>query len=51
VIACASDTLTPVDHCRRIAQLSGGGYREIDAAGGHMWMLVESTAFAAILRD
>ena len=51
VVGCVGDTLTPVEHCRRIAQLSGGRYREIDAAGGHMWMLVEPTAFAALLLD
>jgi pimeloyl-ACP methyl ester carboxylesterase len=51
VVACAGDTLTPVDHCRQIAQLSGGRYREVDAAGGHMWMLVEPTAFAALLLE
>ena len=51
VVACVGDTLTPVEHCRQIARLSGGRYREIDAAGGHMWMLVEPTAFATLLLD
>ncbi len=51
VVACATDTLTPVHHCRRIARLAGARYREVDAAGGHMWMLVEPSAFAGILRD
>lgn len=51
VVGCVGDTLTPVGHCRQIARLSGGRYREIDAAGGHMWMLVEPAAFAALLLD
>ena len=50
IVACVGDTLTPPDHCREIARLSGGRYHEIDAAGGHMWMLVEPAAFAS-LRD
>jgi pimeloyl-ACP methyl ester carboxylesterase len=49
VIGCAGDTLTPVEHCRRIARLAGASYREVDARGGHMWMLVEPGAFAAVL--
>lgn len=49
VIGCVGDTLTPVDHCRRIARLAGAGYREVDARGGHMWMLFEPAAFAAAL--
>ncbi len=51
VVACVGDTLTPLEHCKRIARLSGGRYREVDAAGGHMWMLVEPTAFAGLLLD
>jgi pimeloyl-ACP methyl ester carboxylesterase len=48
VVGCVGDTLTPVSHCRRIAELAGGRYREIDAHGGHMWMLIEPAAFASI---
>jgi len=49
VVGCVGDTLTPVDHCRRIARLAGAGYREVDVRGGHMWMLFEPAAFAAAL--
>lgn len=49
VIGCAGDTLTPVEHCRRIARLAGARYREVDVRGGHMWMLFEPAAFAAAL--
>jgi pimeloyl-ACP methyl ester carboxylesterase len=50
VVACSGDTLTPLDHCRRIAELSGGRLREVRADGGHMWMVVDPTAFAASIR-
>jgi pimeloyl-ACP methyl ester carboxylesterase len=49
VIACTTDTLTPTAHCRAIAALVGGGYRELDAAGGHMWMLSDPGSFASAL--
>ena len=49
VVACRTDTLTPVDHCRRIAQLAGARYTELDVPGGHMWMLSARDAFARIL--
>ena len=49
VVACLGDTLTPVSHCRRIARLAGADYHQIDAAGGHMWMVVEPTAFVGAL--
>jgi hypothetical protein len=48
VVRCVGDTLTTVDHCRRIARLAGARYREVDAAGGHMWMLVEPATFALV---
>jgi pimeloyl-ACP methyl ester carboxylesterase len=48
VIGCAGDTLTPVEHCREIARLSGARYRELDAVGGHMWMVADPAAFAAV---
>ncbi len=38
VIACSTDTLTTPESCRRIAELLGGTYRELHAAGGHVWM-------------
>ena len=48
VVACAGDTLTPLEHCRRIAELAGARFREIAARGGHMWMVVDPAAFAEI---
>ncbi len=48
VVACAGDTLTPLDHCRRIAELAGARFREIAAPGGHMWMVVDPAAFARL---
>jgi pimeloyl-ACP methyl ester carboxylesterase len=49
IVACVGDTLTPPDHCREIARLTGGRYHQIDAAGGHMWMIIEPAAFASLL--
>jgi pimeloyl-ACP methyl ester carboxylesterase len=49
VVGCLGDTLTPVSHCRQIAELAGARYHEIDVAGGHMWMLVEPSAFGVAL--
>jgi pimeloyl-ACP methyl ester carboxylesterase len=48
VVGCAGDTLTSLDHCRRIAELAGARFREIAARGGHMWMVVDPGAFAAL---
>jgi pimeloyl-ACP methyl ester carboxylesterase len=39
VVATNSDTLTTPAQCRRVAELAGGEYREVDAAGGHLWFL------------
>lgn len=39
VVACTTDTLVTVGHCRRAARLLDASYRELDLAGGHMWML------------
>jgi pimeloyl-ACP methyl ester carboxylesterase len=46
VVSCHGDTLTPADHCRRIAQLAGAGVHEITARGGHMWLVVDPAAYA-----
>ena len=51
VVGCIGDTLTPAVHCRRIAELAGARYRELRAAGGHMWMVVEPRAFATVGAD
>jgi len=43
VLAAGSDTLTPPEHCRAVADLVGGDYQELDVAGGHVWFLVAGT--------
>jgi pimeloyl-ACP methyl ester carboxylesterase len=48
VVACAGDTLTPVEHCRRFAHVAGARYREVAAHGGHMWLLADPGAFARL---
>jgi pimeloyl-ACP methyl ester carboxylesterase len=48
VVGVAGDTLTTLDHCRRIADLAGARFREVAASGGHMWMVVDPAAFAAL---
>jgi pimeloyl-ACP methyl ester carboxylesterase len=49
VVGCTTDSLITVDHCRRIARLAGGGYRELGLPGGHMWMLTERATFASVV--
>ena len=39
VVACVTDTLVTIRHCRDAARLLGAEYRELDLPGGHMWML------------
>ena len=39
VLGCTTDTLVTAGHSRRTAGLLGARYRELTAAGGHMWML------------
>ena len=39
VLAASTDTLTPPSLCRRVAELCGGDYREVDVPGGHLWFL------------
>jgi pimeloyl-ACP methyl ester carboxylesterase len=40
VLAADSDTLTPPEHCRQVAELVGGVFEELSVAGGHVWFLV-----------
>ena len=40
VLAADSDTLTPPDHCRRVADLAGATFEQLAVAGGHVWFLV-----------
>jgi pimeloyl-ACP methyl ester carboxylesterase len=49
VLACSTDTLVTVGHCRRAAELLGARYRELGLDGGHMWMLTAWPRLAAEL--
>ena len=49
VVGCSSDRLTTSEHCRRLAGLLGAGYRELDARGGHIWMIVDPGLLAITL--
>lgn len=49
VIGCTSDTLVTPDHCRRAARLLGGEYRELEALGGHVWMIHRPGALSDLL--
>lgn len=39
VVGCPSDTLVPAERCRRMADLLGGTYREVETDAGHVWPL------------
>jgi pimeloyl-ACP methyl ester carboxylesterase len=41
VLAAESDTLTPPDHCRRVAELAGAQFEQLPVGGGHVWFLVD----------
>jgi pimeloyl-ACP methyl ester carboxylesterase len=41
VVGCSSDTLVTSAHARTLAHALGAEYRELQLAGGHMWMLGE----------
>lgn len=45
VIGCTSDTVVPVEHCRRIADLLDASYRELQLEHGHAWMLADRKTF------
>jgi surfactin synthase thioesterase subunit len=49
VVGCVTDTLVTCDHTRRLSDLLGGTYEELQSDGGHMWMLSERERFAAAL--
>lgn len=46
VVACSTDTLVTLAHCRTIAGLLGADYHELELEGGHMWMLTAWPEFA-----
>ena len=48
-LAADSDTLTPPDHCRRVADLAGATFEQLAVAGGHVWFLVAGPQLRARL--
>lgn len=50
VIGCSTDRLTTPAHCRRLAALIDAPYREVQAPGGHVWMLARPALLQAELR-
>ena len=49
VVGCATDTMTPSSHCRELARLIGGDYREVDAPDGHIWPVTHPDLLTAML--
>ena len=49
VVTADTDTLTPPAHCRAVARLAGGEYRELSVAGGHVWFLAAAGLFRSQL--
>jgi pimeloyl-ACP methyl ester carboxylesterase len=46
VVACATDTLTPPGHCRKLAAMLDAEYREVDASDGHIWPITHPRLLA-----
>jgi pimeloyl-ACP methyl ester carboxylesterase len=51
VVGCSADRLTTPDHCRRMAALLGASYRELEARGGHIWMIAEPRLLSRALTN
>jgi pimeloyl-ACP methyl ester carboxylesterase len=49
VVACTTDRLTTPELGRRLARLAGATYEEVDAPGGHVWMLYRPELLRAAL--
>jgi pimeloyl-ACP methyl ester carboxylesterase len=49
VVGCKTDTLVRAELAQTLAESLGADYVEVDAPGGHMWMLNEGKRFASIL--
>ena len=49
VAACSSDRLTTCAHCRRVAGLVGGDYRELEAPDGHIWAVTQPRRLERVL--
>ena len=50
VITADTDSLTPPEHCRKVARLAGGDYRELRVAGGHVGSSPLPASFGASSR-
>jgi len=49
VVGCSTDSLVTPAHCREVASILGADYRELELAGGHMWMLTAWPVFSELL--
>ena len=49
VVACSNDRLTTCSHCRRLAQLAGAEYRELEAPDGHIWAVTQPRRLERVL--
>jgi pimeloyl-ACP methyl ester carboxylesterase len=49
VVGCATDMLVTCAHCRRLAVALDAAYREVDARGGHIWMITQPELLGAEL--
>jgi hypothetical protein len=49
VVGVSTDTLTTPVQSRRVAELAGAEYRELDTEGGHLWFLRRPDLLAAEL--
>jgi homoserine acetyltransferase len=49
VFGCSTDTLVRPESSKRLARALDAEYVELDATGGHMWMLTDSEPFATAL--
>ena len=50
VVGCTTDTLVTPQTCRSAARLLGAEYRELELAGGHVWMFRRPSLLATLLR-
>ena len=49
VVGCVADTLVTAERAPALAALLGARYEELDARGGHMWMLADGERFASVI--
>jgi pimeloyl-ACP methyl ester carboxylesterase len=49
VVACSGDRLTTCAHCRRVAELVGAEYSELEAPDGHIWIVTQPRRLERVL--